>query len=188
MTEYILVETSGPPVKPRADLATHTLQVIDYAHHEAHAGSAYFLTYSVLADDTVAAEVRIQTANTAKWAHMIITIDVGLAGTAQLWSPTTKTHVGANVLTAMNRDHNSTNSSGLTICHTPGGAQEGDSTLTRYLGAATVSGKAAGGGSGGNRGEFILKQNNDYLIKVTSRADGNSMTIVLDWYEHTNKV
>jgi len=169
------------------DAITYAQTTIDYAHHEIHDGSAYFAVYSALKDDTGFIEVRVQTPNTTKWAHMIIVIDCALAGTAQLWKPTTKTHEAGNVMALMNRNHNSTTASGLTVCHTPGGTQSGTSNLTRYLGAATTGGRADQGGRGGSGLEFILDQNNDYLIRVTSRADSNALTILLDWYEHTNR-
>ena len=187
MSEYILVSTSGPPVNPIANLETHALIVVEYSHHEIHGGSAYFVIYSALADDTDVIEIRIQTPDTTKWAHMTIDIEAALAATVEMWEPTTKTHEAGNVLTALNRNRNSTNTSGLTICHTPGGAQAGAATITEYVGAATVSGRVSAGGHAGGRNELILDQNNDYLIRVTSRADDNALTIVLDWYEHTNK-
>jgi hypothetical protein len=189
MSEYILLKSSGPSIYPRADLVTHTMQVIDYAHHETHAGSAYLVIYSVLAGDTDVIEVRIQTPNSTKWAHMLMSVDSSLAATAEIIEGTTKTHVGGNALVGLNRNRNSTNTSGLTICHTPAGAADtGTPIITQYLGAATVAGKGNSGGNAGGREELILDQNNDYLIRVTSRADANAMTITLDWYEHTNKV
>ena len=189
MSEYILVNTSGPRVIPRADLSTHTLQVIDYAHHEAHAGSSYLVIYSALAGDTEVIEVRVQTPDSAKWAHMLMSVDSSLAATAEIIEGTTKTHVADNALVGLNRDRNSTNTSGLTICHTPAGAADtGTPIITQYIGAATVAGKGNSGGNAGGREELILDQNNDYLIRVTSRADANALTITLDWYEHTNKV
>ena len=169
------------------DSATNQLMTIDYAHHEIHGGSGYFVAYSALADDTDLIEVRIQTPDTRKWAHMIIDIDSALASYAQLWVPTTKTHEAGNAITPFNRNNNSTNTSDLTICHTPAGSQAGAANLAQYMGAATTSGKAASGGGTSSRGEFILLQNSSYLIRVTSRADNNALNIVLDWYEHTNK-
>ena len=154
---------------------------------EIHGGSGYFVAYSALKDDTETIEVRIQTPNTTKWAHMIITIDAALAATAQMWIPTTKTHEAGNVITSLNRNFNSTNTSGLTICHTPGGTQSGAGGLLQYLGSASTSGKSDSGGGTGSRGEFILKQNEDYLIQIASRADNNALSIILDWYEHTSK-
>ena len=169
------------------DEGTSALTAIDYAHHETHEGNSYFAVYSALTNDTATIEVRIQTPDTKMWAHMQITIDVALAGTAQLWKNTTLTHVGGNAITPMNRNHNSTKTSGLTICHTPGDTQTVASNLTRYIGSASTSGRSDVGGTGGNRGEFILAQNTAYLIRVSSRAANNALTIVLDWYEQTFK-
>ena len=132
-------------------------------------------------------EVRIQTPDTTKWAHMVIDVDAALAATVEMWYPTTKTHEAGNAITPMNRNHNSSNTSGLTICHTPGGAQAGTANLTQYVGASATGGRVAQGGGASSRHEFILDQNNDYLIRATSRADGNALSIILDWYEHTNK-
>jgi len=169
------------------DKATNQLMVVDYEHHETHSGSGYFAVYSNTADDTDTVEVRIGTPDTTTWAHMVISINSALAATAELFKPTTKTHVAGNAITPMNRNHNSSNTSGLTICHTPAGTESGSAALTQYIGASSVSGRVETGGGTGSRGEFILEQNQSYLIRVTSRADSNSMSIILDWYEHANK-
>ena len=88
---------------------------------------------------------------------MDIIIDVALASTAELWIGTTKTHESGNVITPVNRDFNSNNTSGLTICHTPGGSQAGTANLIQYIGASASGGRVAVGGSIGSRGEFIFK-------------------------------
>ena len=36
-------------------------------------------------------------------------------------------------------------------------------------------------------GEFVLKQNTKYLIRITSNSDANKVTTALEWYEHTDK-
>jgi len=172
---------------PVYDGITNAIRIIDYEHHETHSGSSYFCVYSALADTDDIASVRIATPNTTKWAHMVIEIDSGLAATAQLWANTTMTDNASNRITPVNRDFNSENTSGLTICHTPSGSQTGAASLTQYIGAATTNGRVIEGGGTGSRGEFILKQNSAYYIKVTSRADGNSLSIILNWYEHTNR-
>lgn len=171
----------------RMDASTHTLQTIEYEHHEIHSGSAYFVVRSELLESAGDAEVRIATPDTNKYAHMTIEVDAAIAATVELWAGTTKTHEAVNAITPLNRDFNSTNSSGLTICHTPGGAQAGDANLIQYVGAASVSGKVAEGGGTSSRHEFILKRNTAYYIKATSRADGNAISIILDWYEHTDR-
>jgi hypothetical protein len=169
------------------DSTTGALEVIDYSHHEIHAGSHYFAIYSALKDNAGVIEVRIQTPDTTKWAHMTFIIECALAATVAMWHGTTKTHVADNAITPMNRNHNSANTSGLTICHTPAGEEAGAAALTEYVGAATGGGRIIVGGDAASRSEFILEQNQDYLIRATSRADANALSIILDWYEHTNK-
>jgi hypothetical protein len=170
-----------------ADASTNAIATITYTHHEIHGGSAYYVLYSALANTAGTISIRIGTPNTTKWAHMVFDIEASLAATAQMWFPTTKTHEAGNAIVPMNRNHNSTNTSGLTVCHTPGGAQAGTAQLTKYFGATATGGRVAGGGGASNRHEFILKQNSSYYILLTSRADGNAMSITLDWYEHTAK-
>ena len=174
-------------VVPRVDASTNAITTISYTHHEIHGGSAYYVLHSALADAAGTISIRIATPNTTKWAHMVFDLEASLAATAQMWYPTTKTHVGDNAIVPMNRNHNSTNTSGLTICHTPGGTQAGTAQLTKYIGATASGGRVAGGGGASTRHEFILKQNSSYYILLTSRADGNAMSITIDWYEHTAK-
>lgn len=167
------------------DGSTRALNIIDYDHHEIHEGSAYFLAWSGIVNDTGVLELRIQTGNTEKWAHMEVTIDGALAGIAQLWEGTTKTHNASNAITPFNRNRNSSNTSLLTICHTPSGTESAAAGLTQYFGATASGGRVAVGGGASSRAEIILKQNTAYLIRATSAADGNRMAIILDWYEHT---
>ena len=169
------------------DRSTGYLVAIDPYAHYAHEGDAFFWVHSSLADDTDTIEVRIQTPDTPVWAHISIGIDGALASTAEMWSPTTMTHVAANLITPFNRNNNSTSTSGLTICHTPGGSQAGNPSLYQYLGAATTSGKGDVGGGTGSRGEFIFAQNSSYLIRMTSRADANALSIILSWSEHEHE-
>ena len=183
--KVILTDSSGNLLA--VDSATWAQTGIDYAHHEIHDGSAYFVTYSALKADTEFIELRVQAPDNAKWAHMVIGIKGALAGTTELWRATTKTHVGANAIVPLNRNFNSNNTSGLTICHTPAGTQTGAARLLEYYGASATGGRVAVGGNTGGRDEFILKQAEAILIKNTSRADGNALMIDLSWYEHTNK-
>lgn len=185
LTEIKVAGGGFTRVAPSGDASTHALNTVTYAHHEIHAGSAYFAVYSALKDTAGLIEVRIATPNTTKWAHMTIAMDAALAATAQLWEGTTKTDVVGNRITPMNRNRNSSSTSGLTICHTPAGTESATANLTQYFGAAATGGRVAQGGSVNTRAEFLLKQNTAYLLRCTSRADANALSIILDWYEHT---
>jgi len=173
-----------------ADGMTNALNVISYEHHEIHDGRSFFADYSASpVADGVAIEMRVEAPNTGRLAHMVFAVESGLAAKLEVWEDTTKTHNASNVIAARNRDRNSDKVSGLTICHTPGGSQAGAANLIGpiYFGAATVSGKGDTGGGAGGRHEIILKRGAAYLIKVTSAADGNSLHINMDWYEHRSK-
>ena len=167
------------------DQATHVLSTIEYEHHEIHGGSSYTLsrplTLPVANDD----EIRIATPNTTKWAHMIFSAVSDAAVTVSLYESTALTHVGGNVLTPINRNRNSTNTSGLTICHTPGGAGDGNLLYSSTAGAGGNPAQSAPGAITG-RFEFILKQNTAYLLRIAG-ASGDVVSINLEWYEHTDK-
>jgi len=157
---------------------------ITNAHNHIHKEESYVATYSVLADDTDAMEVRVEVPLTAdERPHMIISFDAALAATLELWYPTTKTDEVANRVTAINRVLGSSNTSPLLICHTPGGSQAGDANILRYVGSPTSPGRADVGGGGNTRGELIIPKGGDILVAFTSRSDNNALTLLFDWYE-----
>ena len=67
--------TNWQPV--RLDAATRATQVIDYAHHEIHAGSHYTLSYAVAdigaaTTPTDIMSLSFTTPDTTKWLHMVV--------------------------------------------------------------------------------------------------------------------
>ena len=176
------------------DSTTNATKTVDYPHHEVHDGRAFVVTdVSELGDGGIR-RIRFQTPDTTRWSHMIPTITTGLAAQAWLYEATTLQHVVANVLTPRNRNRNSTNVSGMTICHTPLGNSSSSSGEAVEVILATQAwgtpGKGASPGFGGSaRGsaEWVLKQNTAYLVEVISAAASNAVSIELDWYEHINK-
>ena len=177
------------------DSTTNATNTIDYAHHEVHGGNAYASHYTEIDVDTgEVVRVRFETANTAKWPHILMSAITTLSSRAIFIEETTLQHVAANAITAYNRDRNSTNTSGMTICHTPidNSSSSSGETVEVILEQQTwgTAGKGTSPGFGGTvRGssEWILKPNTAYLIEVVSLADNNIITVSLDWYEHTNK-
>lgn len=169
------------------DQLTDVNIIVDYPHHEIHAGSSYFVMYSALADNAGVIEVRLQTGYSAKQTHLTIHMDAALAATATMFINTTKTHAAGNAIVPLNRNFSSSNTSINTVCHTPAGTETGTARLLQYIGSANSGGVSSEGGSTSNRGEFVLANNTAYLFRLTSRANANAMTIILDWYEHTPK-
>jgi len=173
------------------DSKTSALKIIDYPHSETHSGNRYYAIYSAVKNDTQDIEIRFQTPNNAIWKHWEFSIIATGETTINLYENTTFTHAGGNVLTAINRDRNSSNTSDAIICHTPTGSGDG-TAITQYpilIGLDTGPGPIAGlfGGDTGTRGELILKQNTAYLLRIASFTNGNRLTCLMDWYEHLNK-
>lgn len=171
-----------------ADPNTHALLMIDNQHHEIHGGDAYLVTYTGTVGNGSDIEIRIQTPDTDEHAHMVFDIVATGETDVDLYEATTLTDASGNRLTPVNRNRNSSNTSGLTICHTPGGSGDGNLIAEAIFGLdAGVVVQSPIGGQTGGRHEFVLKQNTAYLLRVTSGTDGNRISIVLDWYEHTAK-
>jgi hypothetical protein len=63
----------------RIDASTNSLQVIDYSHHEVHAGSHYYTQgFTTLGNDPGVDDilrVKLVTPNTAKWIHFLYAIE-----------------------------------------------------------------------------------------------------------------
>ena len=168
------------------DKATHVISTIEYEHHEIHAGSAYTLSRPVTLPVANDDELRIAQPNTTKWAHIIFSVVSDAAVTVSLYEGTALVYEAANILTPINRNRNSTNTSGLSICHTPSGVGADGSLI--YSTTAGVAGNPASSAPGAvaARFEFILKQNTAYLLRIAG-ASGDVLTTNLEWYEHTDK-
>lgn len=167
----------------KGDLASRSLTSIDWSHHQIHAADGFVLCRNLALPAGNNDEIRIQTADTAKWPHFTFSIVSDSIVTAIFYEDTNLTHVAENILTPINRNRNSSKNSGLIICHTPAGSGDGDPI---WQGAAGSGGfLTSSPGQVGTRGEIILKQNTAYLMRI-SGASGDAVNIVLDWYELTN--
>ena len=189
----------------RADLSTHSLQIIDYEHHEVHAGSAFHVSYSVTtanSDDDVTG-IMFTTPDSTKWLHMIATFSCGSAAEAIILEAPTLADAGdGSDKVVLNRNRNSTTTSlvqSLEDTPTVGsvttmnetewtavGVSGGTELSHEYLAGGTGP-RAAGGISRGTQ-EWILKQNTTYVFYLQNTgASANPHSISLDWYEHTDK-
>ncbi len=158
------------------DSVSLAAKTIDYAHAQIHAGDSYCTTHVETVPAGLTSEVRIAAPNTTKWAHMVWSFTVDNDYAIDVYEGTAKTHVGGNVLAANNRDRNNGNSSGLTICHTPGAGADG-SVLWQFAGGANKTSTTVTG-----RREFVLKQNIAYLFRITA-AQNDVAHMLFDWYE-----
>jgi len=197
--------TDGDYRDMKFDLATHTLQVIDYAHHEIHSGSSFHVGYSVTtasSDDDVTG-IMFRTPNSDKWLHVVATFACsGAAEAIILEAPLLSDATAGSDKVVLNRDRNSTNTSTVqSLEGTPTvgsvttmnetewgnvGVSAGTELEHEYL--AGGSGPKALGGTHRGSQEWILEQNTIYIFYLQNTgASANAHSISLDYYEHTNK-
>jgi hypothetical protein len=169
----------------RIDPATHTLQVIDYAHHEIHGGSHYFYDSHHDVAKAGVIEHLIITPDTLAWAHMVI----GTGSTAgqivvELFEDATVSANGS-LETTRNRNRNVADNNTTLIYEAP--TVTGDGNLLDSSVFGTEKNSSTGGGDRGNS-EIILKQDTIYLFRVTERdVLATTVNITFDWYEHTDR-
>jgi hypothetical protein len=187
------------------DSATNAMNVIEYEHHEIHAGSAFHVGYSVTtasSDDDVTA-IMFTTPNTAKWIHIIATFTCSSAAEAILLeAPTLADSGDGSDKAVLNRNRNSSVTSTVqSLEDTPTvgsvttmteaewtqvGVSAGTELEHEYL-AGGEGPKALGGTTRGAQ-EWVLKQNTTYIFYLQNTgASANAHSISLDWYEHTDR-
>jgi hypothetical protein len=168
---------------PRLDFATHSIINIDYVHHEIHDGHAYM--YHDVIDSLASGVVQdylITTANSAAWLHISHDVEFAGAGTVEIFEGGDR--VGTTAQTLYNRDRNNLTAATSTIHKgTSGGTVDG-TRIVYWKGGATQSKNSA---THGTASEKILKPNTKYILRVTSRAEANIVSVSIGWYEHANK-
>jgi hypothetical protein len=179
------------------DKTTRALNVIDYAHHEIHAGSSFFAGYSVgnlgsMTSPNDMIQLSFATPDTLKYLHMMF---LAKSGGSALFTVTEAPTGGlinpTGVIEALNCNRNSSNIS--TILSSIGGtpsqiSYDGDvATGGKVLWFEYVGQGNSTAGYTGGRFEIILKRNTVYAVSLydTTSITG---TIFLEWYEHTNKL
>lgn len=187
----------------RLDKATNTIQVIDYSHHEIHAGSAFTCHFAQTSPTAIGQMTMIafNTPDTTKYIHMFSHASSTAASTWTVYEVADLDVDEGTQLTIYNHDRNSATESVVTSIETVPVANKATSytvaqaagaTLStatpiyqRYLGAAAAG--ADTGGESRNDDEFILKRNTQYAFVIANTtADDNTHNIILNWYEHTN--
>lgn len=167
----------------RLDKATNTLQVLDYSHHEIHAGSHYFVTDYQTIGSASSVDWLITTPDTTSWAHLTFEVQGSAVTTTVLYEGTDRT--GSTGLSEINNDRNSVNVAAVTVHRgVAGGTTDGTAIWQQSGGSATA--QFRGGTTTGEASEIILKQNTKYILRVTSGTAGNICSVKIRWYEHTN--
>lgn len=169
---------------PRLDRATHTLQTIDYAHHEIHAGSHFMYHDCITLANNGTQDYLITTPDSDKWPHLSFEVNGSAITAIDLYEETDKD--GTTLQTIFNNDRNSENDSVITIHKgVSGGTTDGTKIWCHKSGSATQQSRS--GANSEQASEIILKQDTKYILRITSSTNDNLINLALEWYEHTNK-
>ncbi len=172
--------------KLRADIITHALQTIDYAHHEIHAGSHFYIEgYATLAEDAVL-RVKLVTPDTNKLAHFQWAISSSGICETTLHEAPSGGMTGGNAVTPLNNNRNSSTTSGIVITSGVAAATVAGTQISNAKWGAAGFKSTIGGGTARDD-EIVLKKNTIYLRTFTSRAADNIVQFKASWYEHTNR-
>ena len=166
------------------DSVTGAVKTIDSVHAEIHEGEHFIVTiYDGDVDNAAPKYLRITTPNTSTRCHLITAVSGSGGVLYEFYEDPTLLAAGA-ALTEYNNDRNSaTAATATTFEDTTTQGPNNDGTL---LDAGFSGGeKKRVSGESGSRDEFILKQNEDYLVKVTADDDNTKITITLKWYEES---
>ena len=211
------VSTRIPPVRGRTgdatvqdlrvDAITHTLQTIEYAHHEIHGGSSFtaYYTRTTAATSGHRSGLYIQTpAAGGKLLHIVAQFSASTAANYSICeAPTIAANVGTHGGVIYNRYRDHAGTSGcfdnatvaavnkfttLTEAQIAADGTWAVGTLLRTAPLTVGSGPKPAGGAGRDSQEYILKAATQYVFLITNTsADANAHHILIDWYEHANK-
>lgn len=177
--------STGVYAVPRLDASTQSLQVIDYAHHEIHAGSHYFYddTHSLAKNASIMH--LLVTPDTTKWAHLAFAVgSTGGQILVEMFEGPTVSNVGT-IEPMFNRNRNFPDTPTTLLYETPTVSADGLRIDRATYG--TTEKKSIGGGDRSNS-EIVLKQNTMYLFRISEQnVNPAVVNITFDWYEHTDK-
>lgn len=158
-------------------------ETIDIAHNKIHRGNHFSYDDVVTLASAAVQNYLITTPDTDKVGHLGYQIEGNLGFTFEFFEATDKTGTtGQTNIYNQNRNSSTVNGIGL---HKGISAEalEVDGTKIGYKqsGSATVGGKLQG--TDGSSLERILKRNTKYIMRITSLANANVVSVQLNWYE-----
>ena len=175
----------------RMDASTHSIQTIDYSHHEIHSGSHFYVQgYLTLALDEGAEEgtyyIKMVTPPGTKYMHFIFDIRSTGICTTYLDEGATGGMANGSPVTPINNNRTSTKTSGATLTSGVTNATGYDLRIENDKWGADGFKESIGGG-GGREDELILKPNTTYLRTFISGTADNVVQFKASWYEHVDR-
>ena len=164
------------------DKSTEATTVMDYAHHEIHSGSHFFVKDFYELSNWEVLDFLFITDDSPAWENMVTAFWVESEATVEIYENAVVSAPGV-MATIQNRNRNSSK----TALGMMSSAPTITSIWTRMSGYHIGSGKSTWWEDRANS-EIILKQNTTYLIRITNLVTtANHVDYLADWYEHADK-
>lgn len=176
-----IYDSNGVDVK--ADTMTSVWNTISYEHHEIHNGSHYYHTHWELLTTAATYILGITTPNTSKHAHIFTNVQGTGDTTIQAFEGSA--YSGGSAVIPRNNNRNFPDSSTLVLVEDPSITTTGTMIDNCRVGLAGNFFSGSSGGSNIRENELVLKQNESYMIRVTSNSASNTVCLIAEWYEHT---
>lgn len=165
---HVTLENSATDEPLLTDDLTGALAAIDVVHHEIHEGEYFFTEYSASVNNAASLQIRILTG--ADGLHF--DSDIGVGGQCQLYLYEAATISLGTPLVIYNRKRNDvTHTAPFQAWHTPTvGATGTTALIPGRLVPGGSSNQTRIGGFGGQRKEWILLPNTEYLLRITNTS------------------
>jgi hypothetical protein len=173
----------------RLDKATNSIQTIEYAHHEIHSGSHFFVSGVATLPLNDVLDFTWVMPNTTKWVHWLWKIDASAETAWYIYENAVITNALANAVTPLNNNRNSTTTSDTTMKYEIQAdlatANVDTDVTTATLLKSGIMGAGKSGGGDSRESELILKQGATYCLRAVATAAGY-VDFNMDWYEHVS--
>jgi hypothetical protein len=175
---------------PKTDGITRALMTMDYAHHEMHSGSFYFVKgWSDVDGAGTNLDFLWVVPDSTAWPHSQWSLAGEAEFTLYLYEGVTTANNGSGVATR-NANRNHADASGVLAYSAPtlstGTLGDGANGGTLIWSGKIGSGRNATSGRNTNH-ELIGRQNTKYWFRITKEASGTAwLDYEFNWYEHTN--
>lgn len=167
----------------KQDTSTGAFAQVTYEHNEIHSGSHFnYCDYDVSGlgvGDTI--KFVLTTPDTTTWAHFSFAIFSSTGATVELYEGTSGVSGGATI-TPRNNNRNSGTASVVGIVKDPASITSDGTRAAGYLAGANRE-----AGFVVRENENVLKQNETYLLRITSLASSNNVSWCAEWYEHADR-
>ncbi len=177
----------------QGDGYTKAMMTVDYAHHEVHSGSHYFIDFAIDIPAQDILDMRFTTPDTTKWLHMIISVRTQEEGLFELYENAPILNADT-ALAASNSNRNSSKISGISNIDYIINTSVANANLDTDISSATklrfsLLGSNQGNVSGEHRNdnELVLRQGTAYMFRIHNQISSTRYaSFVMNWYEHTN--